>query len=52
MGGGSAIVSGGMSGVSASMAQKTTLGAPFEQLLVTDIPELDVQGLGKAPPKK
>jgi hypothetical protein len=51
MGGSSAIVSGGMSGVSASMAQKATLAAPFEQLLVTDIPELDVQGV-KAPPKK
>ena len=47
---GSSVVSGGLAGTNAVMARKVTLDKPFEELLVTDIPELDIVAKGNAPP--
>ncbi len=46
----SGVVSSGLAGTNAVMAAKTALDKPFEELLVTDIPELDVVARGKTPP--
>jgi hypothetical protein len=48
----SGVVSSGLAGTNAVMAAKATLDKPFEELLVTDIPELDVVAKGKTPPTK
>ena len=49
-GGMGGVVSSGLAGTAAVMATRTKLDVPFEDLLVTDIPELDVVAKGKAPP--
>ena len=46
----SGVVSSGLAGTSAVLAAKAKLDTPFEELLVTDIPELDVVAKGKTPP--
>jgi len=45
----SSIVSSGLSGTNAVQAKLAKLPKPFDEYLVTDIPELDVVGKGKAP---
>ena len=53
MGGGFGnVVSSGLAGTSAVMSGKTKLTRDFAELLVTDIPELDLVAKGKTPPKK
>ena len=49
-GGMGGVVSSGLAGTAAVMATKAKLDVPFEDLLVTDIPELDVVAKGKVPP--
>jgi|APLak6261675434_1056106.scaffolds.fasta_scaffold00974_6 hypothetical protein len=46
---GSSIVSAGLAGTNAVMSQRSKLDKPFEEFLVTDIPELDIVAKGKAP---
>jgi hypothetical protein len=46
------IVSSGLAGTSAVMSKATSLQKPFEDLLVTDLPELGIVANGKAPPAK
>ena len=50
----SGIVSSGLAGTSAVMSKKTALATPFDELLVTDIPELEIVAKGKpqVPPVK
>jgi hypothetical protein len=50
----SGIVSSGLAGTSAVMSKKSTLETPFDELLVTDIPELEIVAKGKpqVPPVK
>ncbi|MDP1829180.1 MAG: DUF2330 domain-containing protein [Archangium sp.] len=45
----SGIVSSGLAGTSAVMTRKTTLEVPIDELLVTDIPELEIVAKGKPP---
>jgi hypothetical protein len=45
----SSIVSGGLSGTNAVQVKIAKLPKPFDEYLVTDIPELDVIGKGKTP---
>jgi hypothetical protein len=49
-GGSSNVVSSGLAGTNGVMSKKTTLDKPIEELLVTDIPELDLVAKGKLPP--
>jgi hypothetical protein len=50
MGGGfNGVVSSGLAGTNAVMSKKTTLDKPIDELLVTDIPELDIVAKGKVP---
>ncbi|MFO0597276.1 MAG: DUF2330 domain-containing protein [Myxococcaceae bacterium] len=44
------IISSGLAGTNAVMAKATKLEKPFEDYLVTDIPELGITGKGKTPP--
>ena len=52
MGNMSGVVSSGLAGTNAVMSKKTTLERPIDELLVTDIPELDIVAKGKVPPPK
>jgi hypothetical protein len=43
------VISSGLAGTNAVMSKKTTLERPIDELLVTDIPELDIVAKGKTP---
>jgi hypothetical protein len=47
-GGGASVVSGGLAGTNAVMAKKVTLDKPIDEFLVSDVPELELIGKGKA----
>ena len=51
-GGGPSVVSGGLAGTNAVMAKKDKLDKPIDEFLVSDVPELELVGKGKAPPSK
>jgi hypothetical protein len=48
--GNSSVVSSGLAGTNGVMSKKTTLDKPLDELLVTDIPELDIVAKGKTAP--
>ena len=50
MSGAGGVVSTGLAGTNAAMSKKATLDKPIDELLVTDIPELDLIAKGKPPP--
>jgi hypothetical protein len=46
------VVSSGLAGTSAVMSKKVELTTPIDELLVTDVPELDLIAKGQQPPAK